>query len=110
MGMQKKGPICGKAADQGTSWFPFCNSRCRTRDLPTGPPACIRFQTRQRSRRASKATVHLDRRGDESRRKCDAAKVPKPPNPCAELFVIVRYFTISGHRQTGAPSGTDADR
>ena len=32
MGMQKKGPICGKAADQGTSWFPFCNSRCRTRD------------------------------------------------------------------------------
>lgn len=29
----KKCPICGKAADQGASWFPFCSSRCRTQDL-----------------------------------------------------------------------------
>ena len=106
MGMQKKGPICGKAADQGTSWFPFCNSRCRTRDLPTGPPACIRFQTRQRSRRASKAPVPVDRRGDESRRKCDAATVPKPPKPCAEIFMIVRYCTISARTLIAEFEGT----
>lgn len=29
----KKCPICGKAADQGASWFPFCSARCRTQDL-----------------------------------------------------------------------------
>ena len=33
MRMRKKCPICGKAADQGASWSPFCGSRCRTQDL-----------------------------------------------------------------------------